>query len=543
MPNNQIQNEMEYLLSIAIQKCGTLSDAQDLTQETILSALIYLKKGGVIASPHSFLTTLLNRKYYDMLRHKYRLPSVTIGENFDIADETDYCEHFIAQEEKEAIRRAVSYLTESYRLVIVKHYFYNQSIKEIAAEFNLPIGTVKSRLDFGRKQLKEGFETMEAYNENSYIPQYLAVRNSGQCGLNEEPVSLTEQNVLAQNLLILAYDKPLTIRELSKTIGVAAAYVEPVVNQLTEGQLMKRMGDGKVYTDFILYHADDYVKYIHEAEAFAEKYIDAYIEPLKTAIKALKATSFYSERLERFMMIQIAESGLYESMESVREKPQRFPDRPNGGKWIAFATIYPKNYVIPEDKRGKENYMLSGRRCTTIDSYLDARHLKLYNYETSLDPTGWRKHEGYDFHSYQEVECNMLKFFYLLKKNIKPDAVDLDARIIKGIPLLQERGFISMENQHPVLLIPTLTHEEEKAFFEICNKAKTAFGDTIREPLAQYCKTHKKEIPPHLKSVPDQKRTMPYEPNVMMFVYEAIRKGIHPRDLGYPCPETIAVFD
>lgn len=29
----------------------------------------------------------------------------------------------------------------------------------------------------------------------------------------------------------------------------------------------------------------------------------------------------------------------------------------------------------------------------------------------------------------------------------------------------------------------------------------------------------------------------------MMFAYEAIRQGVQPRNLGYPCPETVAVFD
>lgn len=168
--------------------------------------------------------------------------------------------------------------------------------------------------------------------------------------MNEEPMSLTEGDILAQNLLILAYDKPLTVSELSKAIGVSTAYVEPVINKLVDGELMKRMGNGKVYTDFIIYHSSDYVKYIHEAEDFAEKHIDAYAEPLKAAIKELKETPFYSERLERFMVIKIASHGLYESMESVREKPQIFPDRPNGGKWIAFATIQPEKYTIPKDK-------------------------------------------------------------------------------------------------------------------------------------------------------------------------------------------------
>jgi len=542
MPKNQIEAEIEYVLSAAIKKCGSLHDAEDLTQETILSALIYLEKGGIIDNPRTFLSVLLNRKYYDMLRRKYRIPTVSIGDDFDIADDSDFTEDFVRCEEAEQIRREVAYLTESYRSVIVKYYFHNQNLHEISEELGLPVGTVKSRLDFGRKQMKKGFEKMKKYQENSYMPQHLAVRNSGRFGMNGEPMSLTEGDTLAQNLLILAYEKPITVSDLSKSIGVATAYVEPIINKLVEGELMKRMGDGKVYTDFIIYHASDYVKYIHEAEAFVEEHIEAYTEPLQIAIKELKETSFYSQRLERFMMIQIAE-GLFECMESVREKPQIIPDRPNGGKWIAFATIRPQNYSIPEDKRGKEEYGLSGRRCTRIDSYLDAKNLKLYNFESSLDPTGWRKHQGYGFNNFQDVEDNMLKFFYLVKNSINPKTVDLDTRMIKSIPILEERGFITTKNGSPEVLIPILSHEEEKLFLGICSKAQKTFGDNIRPYLAQWCKTHIKEIPLHLTSVPDQKRTMPYEPNVMMFVYEAIHQGVHPRDLGYICPETIAVFD
>ena len=542
MPKNQIEAEIEYVLSAAIKKCGSLHDAEDLTQETILSALIYLEKGGIIDNPRTFLSVLLNRKYYDMLRRKYRIPTVSIGDDFDIADDSDFTEDFVRCEEAEQIRREVAYLTESYRSVIVKYYFHNQNLHEISEELGLPVGTVKSRLDFGRKQMKKGVEKMKKYQENSYMPQHLAVRNSGRFGMNGEPMSLTEGDTLAQNLLILAYEKPITVSDLSKSIGVATAYVEPIINKLVEGELMKRMGDGKVYTDFIIYHASDHVKYIHEAEAFVEEHIEAYTEPLQIAIKELKETSFYSQRLERFMMIQIAE-GLFECMESVREKPQIIPDRPNGGKWIAFATIRPQNYSIPEDKRGKEEYGLSGRRCTRIDSYLDTKNLKLYNFESSLDPTGWRKHQGYGFNNFQDVEDNMLKFFYLVKNSINPKTVDLDTRMIKSIPILEERGFITTKNGSPEVLIPILSHEEEKLFLGICSKAQKTFGDNIRPYLAQWCKTHIKEIPLHLTSVPDQKRTMPYEPNVMMFVYEAIHQGVHPRDLGYICPETIAVFD
>ena len=171
-----------------------------------------------------------------MLRRKYRIPTVIMGKDFDIPVETDISDDIVSDEEATNLRREVAYLAESYRSVIVKYYFHNKSIKDIAEEFGLANGTVKSRLDFGRKQVKKGLESMEKYQENSNMPQYLAVRNSGMCGMNEEPMSLTEGDVLAQNLLILAYDKPLAVSELAKAIGVAAAYVEPVVEIFVNGE-------------------------------------------------------------------------------------------------------------------------------------------------------------------------------------------------------------------------------------------------------------------------------------------------------------------
>lgn len=571
----QLQNELDFLLSLAIQKCGNLSDAQDLAQETMLAALLYLEKGGIIENMRAFLAGVLHHKYYDMLRAKYHLPIITVGETEKIEawekqiepleENIEPLEKVICEQEAEWIRREVAYLAETYRNVIVAHYFHSKSVKQISKELQLPEGTIKSRLDFGRKQVKKGLETMENYKENSYMPQHLMLRCSGRLGMKEEPLSLVEDDVLAQNVLILAYNKPVTIVELAKAIGVATAYVEPIVRKLVDGQLMKQMGDNRVYTDFILYDAEDYVKYIHEAEAFVEEHGEAYIKPAQTAINELKQTDFYSERLERFMLIQIAESGCVESMEAIREKPQHFLERPNGGAWIAFGTIYPEHYTIPKEKQGKEEYAFSGRRCTKIDKYLNAGYeenknltlldaqipsvcvtdteLCMYNYETSLHENSWKKHSGYEFSSFQELEMNMLKFFYLLEKKIDPATVDLDVRILKGISKMEEAGFLTVQNGVPQVLVPVLTKRQAQQFFSICKKAQNAFSKEIKPHFAQYCKTHKKEIPVHLKSVPDQKRTLPYEPNAMMFVYEAIRKGVHPRDLGYICPETLVVFE
>ncbi len=540
MKYDEITKHIDYILSYAMKKCDNSYDAEDLTSETILSAIMYLESGGAIENPKSYLLTILNRKYYSLLRKKYKLPTTAIADGHDIIDNDDFVENIINEQDREAIRREVAYLSKSYREIIVKHYFYGESVIDIGKDFGLCEGTVKSRLDFGRKQIKKGFEDMKSYTENSYMPQKLILRNSGRLGFNDEPMSLCDdENTLAQNLLILAYERPISISDLSKEIGVATAYCEPIIKKLLEGELMKQMGDGKVYTDFIIYNAEDYVKYIKEQEAFAEKYIEAYLEPVKEAINELKKTDFYSLPLERYMLIHIACEGLRLCDRTL--PPQIFPDRPNGGKWIAFGTVYPYNYKIPEDKKGKEEYLMSGQRWTRLENYLDKYDLCFYNYETSLYPCTSKFPDG--FASIQENESNMLKLFCLIKNKISPSTVDLDERIIKAIPKLKENGFIEEKNGELKLKAACITHEQEKTFWDICEKAARKFAVRIEKPLLDYYKTHRKQIPKHLKSVPEQKLLMPYSPGAMMFVYEAISKGVHPRDLGYPCPESIVVIE
>ena len=86
MDNSMITAHLDILLSNSISKCQSLADAQDLTQETILSALAYIKKGGEIKNVRAWLLSVMTRRYYDMLRRKYHLPTVAIGEGFDIPD-------------------------------------------------------------------------------------------------------------------------------------------------------------------------------------------------------------------------------------------------------------------------------------------------------------------------------------------------------------------------------------------------------------------------------------------------------------------------
>ncbi len=74
---NSLENQTDFLLSAAISRCGDVETARDLTQETLLAALSYQKNGGDIRDLRGWLLTVMNRKYYDLLRKKYNRSSLS----------------------------------------------------------------------------------------------------------------------------------------------------------------------------------------------------------------------------------------------------------------------------------------------------------------------------------------------------------------------------------------------------------------------------------------------------------------------------------
>ena len=535
----------EALLSAAMRLCDNVPDAEDLTSETQLAALSYLARGGQIDDLRSWLFSVLRRRWNDRLRRKYRAVTVTIGEDFDIPDDTEIDDALLRSEEAEAIRRSVAFLSEQYRIITVRHYFRGETVADIAASLGIPPGTVKSRLDYGRKQMKKGMEQMKTYTEQSYMPKFLKICNSGSCGANMEPMNLVEHDVLGQNLLIAAYEKPISVTDLAKAVGVAAAYVEPVVEKLVREELMRRMGDGRVYTDFIIYTLRDHWISNPDKARFCDENMEMYLTHIGDAVEALKATDYHSERLERFMLIDITVSAVWNAGEPYR-KPQIFPERPNGGRWIAFGTvsdITSNEDEMPQAYRSRENWGLGGVRRTVIDSYAGGRDLVMFTYDTALNPYGFGKLESLGGHTFMDNEEAFLQLAYLLEKGIDPAAVGYPPKLLAGIPGLCEEGFLKMVDGKPALNVPRLTHAQAEDFFaRICRPTMKKIAGGLTAPMGDYLRTHKVKIPAHLDSVPDQKLTMPHEPPAMGFVFGAIRAGLHNRDLGN-CPETVLIFD
>lgn len=537
---------IEFLLSAAIHKCESLEDAKDLAQETLLSALCHLSKGGEIRDMKAWLVTVMNRRFYDKLRKKYKLPVISYDACSDaLADYSDHTDELIRQEEAEAVRREIAYLSLIYRDIIVRRYMKNESIEQIAKALKIPAGTVKSRLSGGREQIRKGIETMESYVKQSYEPDELWLCNSGKPGLNGEPMSLVNDDKIAQNLLILAYDSPKTEEELSKAIGIPASYIEPVIKKLIDNELMAKTPSGRVYTDFIIFNRDERSKHIPKQIKFVKDNFDRIYNPINNALTKLRKTAFYKgfnarqqKKSEFYAAMYILERVYIDSLSAINpEFFKELPDRPNGGKWIALGNLR-RHDDGPQTHLWEQKFFYSGRRLAYGEHCMQARLIMLLEYDTYFDDYGYYRYLPYDIGTEE-----MAKFLYVIDSKMDPEETGLNLRLLENIPELLKKGVLRKDGDILSVDLPVMTSGDFNTMEAYLKDAIKLIVGEIREPLKEHLKSVKTEIPKHLKSVPLEKQYQCGVQNLPpIFINEMIERKLVGK-IDFPCPPAVLVID
>lgn len=533
MQRKELETQIEFLLSVALQKCGNIYDAEDLVQETLLSALAYLASGKNILKMRAWLLTVMNRKFNNALRRKYRLPLIGIGEGFDIAAEDEEIEAITQTDEAEKVRKAVAFLAKIHREVIVRHYMNGQSVATIAQALGISEGTVKSRLHAGREQVKKGIVDMEKYAKQSYEPVTLHVGNSGCWGRNKEPRSLVNGDLMAQNILWAAYSKPLSAEEISHALGIPTAYVEPVLQKLANGELMKKIGN-KYYTDFMISSLADKMRYIPEQKEFVNIHFNSIWNAIGKGLEKLKLENFYTRNrfdarnaLELYFAFNCLDYGLYMIFSEIFDATQFFPDRPNGGRWIAFGTVCLNN-SDPDEYIDLKAHSYSGERWTRFENYAGSKHLEMHVYGTEGFPTrAYDDSPDYDFFKASDtIDDVITQLLFLIHSNTDPEPIGFNTEYLKVIPWLTKCKILRTENGKPALNIPILDRKEAVRLWDLCTEAKNAMVGELKGVFSDFFKGKKQVLPTHLDSVPLQKQYM-HANNAILFatVRKAMKRG------------------
>lgn len=533
----EILNYMEYLFSLALKKSENLADAEDLTSEVLLAALAYMERGGVIANMKSWLSSTLNHKWNDSLRKKYKFPAVSIDAvAHQLAEEITPDDDTAGQ-----VRREVAYLAGIQREVIVRHYLQGEKVQSIADALGVPKGTVLSRLSSGREQIRKGIETMEQYEKQSYTPERLELSCSGTPGLRDEPWSLAANDLMKQNILIIAYEKPLTVVDIAKALGIPTAYIESAVDDLVKSELMCKTGS-KVFTDFKMVTPEQMLKGLDVEIEIAEKNYGSIWPEFENLFAELRMLPWYTELgereksiLEYYAVLDVLSRGMYTAVKNIVDVTEVCPGRPDGGAWIAEGNRYPADVDFGSYRYGK--YCYGGVRIAHWDSFLSSKSIELRVYDTQPDLNKYQ-------HGPVELQdVNLCKLLYLIYRDIPFGAVGFNIMFAKDIPHLAECGVLRYDCGKPEVAIPVIGKAQYDELWQVILKHVHALGSVLEAPLRGAFPKLKIRIPKHLEGRIAEFRKYPCYALPMAIIKEAQAKGDFLKDVKYKTPPMILIID
>ena len=147
------------LCSLAYSATGSLSQSEDLAQETFVTAWKQLADLREPEKLRSWLCRISRNLTYDALRKQGREP-IHKAEPLEEVQESPAPEplpsdYTISREEEAILWRSIERIPESYREPLVLYYREHQSVENVAAALDLSEDAVKQRLSRGRKLLHE----------------------------------------------------------------------------------------------------------------------------------------------------------------------------------------------------------------------------------------------------------------------------------------------------------------------------------------------------------------------------------------------------
>jgi len=153
---NQYQN---LVFSICLKLTGDYFVAEDLTQETFLSAYRHLEQYSPEAEK-AWLCRIASNKCIDYLRAAARKAIPTEEEeiySLETSPEEEPLRQVLNSEILEELVCCCNALSPPYREVSIAHFVEGKTAKEIAQESQTGINTVKSHIHRAREMLKKSY--------------------------------------------------------------------------------------------------------------------------------------------------------------------------------------------------------------------------------------------------------------------------------------------------------------------------------------------------------------------------------------------------
>ena len=146
----------DQVFRLALRMCGSEADADEVAQEAFLSAWKGLPNFRGDSQFSTWLYQLTSHAAIDLMRREKRQIAAEDITGVSAPDPAPGPQQQAERsEQRQAVRDAIMQLTPEYRQIVVLRFLQELSYEEIGAVLKLPSGTVKSRLNRAKAQLKE----------------------------------------------------------------------------------------------------------------------------------------------------------------------------------------------------------------------------------------------------------------------------------------------------------------------------------------------------------------------------------------------------
>ena len=228
-------------------------DAEDLASEIICHVLEGMKKYR-IESLDAWIWRVAHNRYARFIDAQGKTKMILAEDDaiLDVAEQ-DYCymDDESTEHEYETVFRYLHTLSSEYRNILVDYYISDMSVRTLSKKYSLPETTIKWRLNIGRQRIKDrigGHSMDKVYRRINW--------NTTCCnGYMDSDKYLNTQ--IARAICKVAYDKPLTIEEISIATGIPAMYIEDELPRLEYGDAICKIGNNKYATNFIVFRMED----------------------------------------------------------------------------------------------------------------------------------------------------------------------------------------------------------------------------------------------------------------------------------------------
>ena len=180
-----VGNYQQRIFATLLGMLGNRHDAEDVTQETFLTAFRKLDQFERRSSFYTWLHRIAFNAAIDLQRRKKRTQSRFVsGEGIENAEQRDQqadspASIVMAKETVTQVQLALGRLDSERRNIIVLRDLQGLDYVEIASMLDIPLGTVRSRLHRARIELREIMNAMgigQAVDDSSQ-PKEAAVKN------------------------------------------------------------------------------------------------------------------------------------------------------------------------------------------------------------------------------------------------------------------------------------------------------------------------------------------------------------------------------